>query len=94
MPDPVPATLAPTPPAIDTGRSVVRDVLAFCITAGFFGFIFMIVYLKWVDDKIFSILMALIAIETNVLQYYFGSSMGSASKDALLGRMAKNGGQS
>ena len=68
-----------------TGK--VQATLAFMVTAGFFGVLWVLMTAQtggFMRDSLLIMVGALGAAFGSVVNYYFGSSSGSAAKNALL----------
>lgn len=67
--------------------------LAVVVTIGFFGVLFAMLFLRGVDpsirDAFMLMLGALMSNFTAVMQYFFGSSSGSANKDTAINNLTK-----
>lgn len=77
-----------------TGDSWTPRLLAGLTTAGFFGLIGVMCFVKVPIENRDAIMLAIGALGAGwsaILQYYFGSSRGSAAKDQILGRMNLGG---
>lgn len=71
-------------------KDYVPGILAFCITVGFFGVLGYMLRMPLPDtgrDALLVMLGALGGAWGSVVAYYFGSSSGSASKNALIDRL-------
>lgn len=69
-----------------TGK--VQGAIAFVILVGFFSVLYALIQAKveagGMRDALLIMVGALAAMSTSVVNYYFGSSSGSARKDELL----------
>ncbi len=67
-------------------------IIAFSVTGGFFGVLALLAYVEvplGTKEVLYVMVGSLGTAWTSIINYYFGSSSGSASKQALLDKMRK-----
>lgn len=60
----------------------MKGILAFVVVLASFSYFFLISFLEKNADP--QVIIAIVAANTNVLQYYFGSSQGANKKDQII----------
>lgn len=67
-------------------------IIAFAVTGGFFGVLLLLAYVEvpnGTKEVLYVMVGSLGTAWTSIINYYFGSSSGSASKQALIDKMRK-----